>query len=73
MISYTQVTNGNTDLPDLYYGCVDTAEAIVYSNTRWLWVKFFSDDAVNNTGFTATYSNLADPDSANAAASKDIL
>ena len=52
----SQVRNGSSTLPLKYKECDTTVSATVRSYSRWLWVKFKSDDTVTNTGFTANYS-----------------
>ena len=55
-----QVRSGASDERLDYLGCDTTTSETFQTKSRWLWIKFKSDDANTNTGFSADYSLIRD-------------
>ena len=59
-VSRLQVRSGASDERLDYLGCETTTSETFNTKSRWLWIKFKSDDSTQNTGFAAAYSLVRD-------------
>ena len=55
-----QVRSGASDERLDYLGCETTTSETFNTKSRWLWIKFKSDDSTQNSGFSADYSLVRD-------------
>ena len=59
-VSRLQVRSGASDERLDYLGCETTTSETFNTKSRWLWIKFKSDDSTQNSGFSADYSLVRD-------------
>ena len=59
-VSRLQVRSGASDERLDYLGCETTTSETFNTKSRWLWIKFKSDDSTQNSGFLADYSLVRD-------------
>lgn len=51
-----QVRAGSANSALLFKECHDPGASRILSPGRWLWLRFYSDNEVSNTGFEATWN-----------------
>ncbi|XP_074662509.1 uncharacterized protein LOC141915029 [Tubulanus polymorphus] len=53
---YLEVRDGNASAPLLFHSCSSTSNVTLYSSSRWMWMKFFSNYMTTNYGFKSVFS-----------------
>ena len=60
-IAYPQVRDNGETGNVHFFACNTVDPVTVVSANRWLWVKFYSDESINNIGFSANFSVTQNP------------
>lgn len=64
-IDYLEVRAGSDTEPLMYQGCEISDVVTLTSPSRWLWLRFYSDDATQNTGFSASWEVVENVNTSN--------